>query len=44
MISALNDQEKVHEAYKLGAVEYITKPLTLDYLEDAVGKNLKIKL
>ncbi|MFA5499923.1 MAG: response regulator [Candidatus Omnitrophota bacterium] len=44
MISALNDQEKMYEAYKLGAVEYITKPLTLDYLEEAVGKNLKVKL
>lgn len=44
IMTALNDEEKMHEAYKLGAVDYITKPLTLDYLEDTVGKNLKIKL
>jgi len=41
MVTALEDQDKMHEAYKLGAVDYITKPLVLDYLEEIVGKNLK---
>lgn len=41
MVTALEDQDKVREAYKLGACDYITKPLILDYLEQAVLKNLK---
>lgn len=41
MVTALEDQDKMNEAYKLGACDYITKPLTLDYLEQAVLKNLK---
>lgn len=42
MVTALEDQDKIHEAYKLGACDYITKPLILDYLEQTVGKCLKI--
>lgn len=41
MVTALEDQDKMNEAYKLGACDYITKPLVLDYLEQAVLKNLK---
>ena len=41
MVTALEDQDKMHEAYKLGACDYITKPLILDYLEHTVLKNLK---
>ena len=41
MVTALEDQDKMREAYKLGACDYITKPLILDYLEQAVLKNLK---
>ena len=41
MVTALEDHDKMHEAYKLGACDYITKPLILDYLEQAVAKNLK---
>lgn len=41
MVTALDDQERMREAYKLGACDYITKPLVLDYLEQAVLKNLK---
>ena len=41
MVTALNDQDKMREAYKLGACDYITKPLILDYLEQTVLKNLK---
>ncbi len=44
MVTALEDQDKMHEAYKLGACDYITKPLMLDYLEQAVEKNLKVAL
>jgi len=41
MVSALEDQDKMNEACKLGACEYITKPLVLDHLEEAVEKKLK---
>lgn len=44
MVTALEDQDKISEAYKLGAIDYITKPLILDYLEEAVGRNLKVPL
>lgn len=44
MVTALEDQEKIHEAYKLGAIDYITKPLALDYLEEAVGRNLRVSI
>ena len=42
MVTALEDQDKMHEAYKLGACDYITKPLILDYLERTVLKNLRV--
>lgn len=41
MVTALEDQDKMREAYKLGACDYVTKPLMLDYLEQTVEKNLK---
>jgi DNA-binding NtrC family response regulator len=41
MVTALEDQDKMDEASKLGACDYITKPLILDYLEQAVERNLK---
>ena len=41
MVTALEDQDKMDEACKLGACEYITKPLVLDHLEQAVEKNFK---
>ena len=44
MVTALDDQDKMREADKLGAVDYITKPLALDHLEETVGKNLKVSL
>lgn len=44
MVTALEDQDKMAEACKLGASEYITKPLVLDYLEQAVEKSLKVAL
>ena len=44
MVTALADQDKMDEACRLGACDYITKPLVLDYLEQAVEKNLKVPL
>lgn len=41
MVTALEDKDKMNEACKLGACEYITKPLELDHLEQAVEKILK---
>ena len=41
MVTALEEQERMDEACRLGACEYITKPLVLDHLEHAVEKNLK---
>jgi DNA-binding response OmpR family regulator len=42
MVTALEEQDKINEAYRLGAVDYVTKPLALDYLEETVERNLKI--
>jgi DNA-binding response OmpR family regulator len=42
MVTALEDQETMYEAYRLGAADYITKPLVLDYLVQSIEKNLKI--
>jgi len=44
MVTALDDQERIDEASRLGACGYITKPLTLDNLEQAVEKNLAVKV
>lgn len=41
MVTALEDQDKMNEACRLGACDYITKPLVLDHLEQAVEKHLK---
>jgi len=41
MVTAVDEQDKMDEACRLGACEYITKPLILDSLEQAVEKNLK---
>lgn len=44
MVTALDDQERIDEASRLGACGYITKPLTLDNLEQAVEKNLAVQI
>ena len=44
MVTALDDQERIDEASRLGACGYITKPLTLDSLEQAVEKNLAVQI
>ncbi|MDD3905369.1 MAG: response regulator [Candidatus Omnitrophica bacterium] len=41
MVTALEDQDRIDEACRLGASEYITKPLVLENLERAVENNLK---
>lgn len=41
MVSGVDDQEKKDEAYRLGARDYIVKPLELDCLEQAVEKVLQ---
>lgn len=41
MVTALEDQDKMNEAARLGACGYITKPLQLDNLESAVEKCIK---
>lgn len=43
MVTALDDQERMDEASRLGACEYITKPLMLDHLEQAVEKILTVR-
>lgn len=40
MVTAMDDQDRMDEARRLGAHEYITKPLALDHLERAVEKIL----
>ena len=42
MVTAIEDQDKMDEACRLGACEYITKPLVLDNLEHAVEKMFKL--
>ncbi len=42
MVTALEDQDKMDEAFRLGACEYIRKPLVLDNLEQTVEKQFKI--
>jgi DNA-binding NtrC family response regulator len=44
MVTALEDQDKMDEANRLGACDYVTKPLMLDYLEHTVERNLKERL
>lgn len=41
MVTAHDDQDRMNEAYRLGAVDYITKPLVLEHLEQTVEKHLK---
>jgi len=41
MVTAVEDQEKMENAYKLGACEYVTKPLVLEDLESKVSLHAK---
>ena len=40
MVTALETQEKIEEAMRLGADNYITKPLSLEYLEKDVREKI----
>ncbi|MCM8760849.1 MAG: response regulator [Candidatus Omnitrophica bacterium] len=44
MVTALDDQDKMDEAVRLGACDYITKPLMLDHLECTVERNMRAHL
>lgn len=44
MVTALDDQERMDESSRLGACGYITKPLTLDHLEETVEKCLAVPI
>ena len=41
MVTAIEDMETIEEARTLGADDYITKPLVLEYLETAVFQKIK---
>ncbi len=40
MVTALETTEKIEEAMRLGADNYITKPLSLEYLENDVREKI----
>ena len=40
MVTALETTEKIEEALRLGADNYITKPLSLEYLENDVREKI----
>ena len=40
MVTALETREKIEEALRLGADNYITKPLSLEYLEKDVQEKI----
>lgn len=40
MVTALETAEKIEEAMRLGADNYITKPLSLEYLENDVREKI----
>ena len=41
MVTGMEDQDAVEEAKKLGAEDYITKPLVLEYLENTVLEKVR---
>jgi DNA-binding response OmpR family regulator len=40
MVTSVNDFESVEKALRLGAVDYITKPFTVEYLEETVDAKI----
>ena len=42
MVTAVETQEKIEEAMRLGADNYITKPLSLEYLEKDVQDKINV--
>ena len=41
MVTGVEDEDSIDEARKLGADDYITKPLVLEYLENTVLQKVK---
>jgi DNA-binding response OmpR family regulator len=41
MVTGVNDEDTINTAKKLGADDYITKPLVLEYLENTVLAKIK---
>src|SRR5262245_6298645 len=40
MVTGVSDLESIEKARALGAVDYLTKPFTVDYLEDTVAAKI----
>lgn len=40
MVTSVNDFESVEKAMELGAVDYVTKPFTVEYLEETVDAKI----
>jgi DNA-binding response OmpR family regulator len=40
MVTSVNEFSSIERALELGAVDYITKPFTADYLEEAVNTKI----
>jgi DNA-binding response OmpR family regulator len=40
MVTSVSDFESVEKAMQLGAVDYITKPFTVEYLEETVNHKI----
>jgi DNA-binding NtrC family response regulator len=40
MVTGVNDFQSIEKAQALGAVDYVTKPFTVDYLEDTVAAKI----
>ncbi len=44
MVTGANDFESIEKAMMLGAVDYITKPFTVEYLEETVDSKIATHL
>jgi DNA-binding response OmpR family regulator len=44
MVTAVNDMESIEKAQKLGAADYVTKPFTVEYLENTVAAKIATHL
>jgi len=44
MVTSVNDFESIEKAMELGAVDYVTKPFTVDYLEETVSSKIATHL
>jgi len=44
MVTGVNDFQSIEKAQELGAVDYVTKPFTVDYLEGTVATKIATHL